>query len=80
MNEEEEEVSLEDLRVSLEPSCSREACCSIWEVACDKRQLVGTCDLWTLWNPPVSLNHIYFKEAFCFKQLHVVNVASRRAI
>jgi len=42
--------------------------------------LVGTCDLWTLWSPLVSLNRIYFEEAFCFKQLHVVNVASRGAI
>jgi hypothetical protein len=43
-------------------------------------QLVGTHDLWTLWSPSVSLNHIYFEEALCFKQLHVVNVAFRGAI
>ncbi len=42
--------------------------------------LMGTHDLRTLWNPPVSLNRIYFEEAFCFKQLHVMNVAFRRAI
>jgi uncharacterized integral membrane protein len=44
------------------------------------QQLEGTRDLRTLWSPPVSLNHIYFKETFCFKQLHVVIVASHGAI
>ncbi len=31
------------------------------------KELVGTCDLRTLGSPLVSLNHIYFKEALCFK-------------
>ncbi len=36
---------------------------------------VGTRDVRTLWSTLVSLNRIYFEEAFCFKQLHVMNVA-----
>ncbi len=42
--------------------------------------LVGTRDLRTLWSPSISLNSIYFEETLCFKQLHIVNVASRGAI
>ncbi len=40
--------------------------------------LVGTCDFQTLRSLLVSLNRIYFEEAFCFKQLHVVKKLNRR--